>query len=885
MTLFAQIPLKNRQILGCVAYEILSVPEVAEEGAAQAQKDNETGFYNLLGELYRYSIPDATVLELLWSAQPVQNQPHPAQLHLYAVLRMICPAETELSQRITVAAENLKAHLEATGVQFCEISLENLQKMLPDGTAFVNAVTKSERCTMHAQGAFAYYFVEPLPPHGNDDFSMLSRTMAEMPGSAVSFQLLPTRYTLQESSAVVEMQSLLTQITTGTTIGGQAYRDPLAQPALQATSYVAGQLHQPVFAYNILILGTQSQCAALTAQVINVLRCGQGKNFITVNLNAERLDLRHQFAWYPWTLNQKLIRIYRNAQLWKRVRLPQALFRLPALLCTEEATTFFRLPLGGKNVAGVRSHKSVQNVQHLDDRVVDSNNILFGTMIGGGATIGCPPESLTKHMLVVGKPGTGKTTFSVNLLLQLYKKGIPFLAVEPTKTEYRAMIDAIPDLQVFTPGSNGVSPFVINPFIPPRGITVEQFIPSLVSAFKAAFSMPSPLDTIFQAAIQEAYVQYGWRDYSTAQDPDVTPFGLHEFILVFKNLIAREKYSAEVKGNLQSGGVLRLRNLIEQNANIYDTTQSVPLEDILAHPTVLELNAIDNEEQKSVLMALLLINICVYTKHNHVGDGKLKNAILIDEAHVLFKAENSGESGSATVRSLENMLAEIRSYGTSIIIADQSPAAVGAEVVKNTEVKTIFQLVDVSDRKTIATTTNMTTEQETQIPRLGVGEAFISYGLLAEPALVQTPDIREEAGIRLSVSNEEVHRRMTYWDSHAGILIPFLECTHSVACQGKCDLKLRSDASFYAARFAQMYGEKITDAKSLCAYARAIDGWLDAQTGQMSADCRAKLHNCAKIRLIRRMMQQRDIPQRGPAYEKMLQAALAETPSSQDRKP
>lgn len=186
------------------------------------------------------------------------------------------------------------------------------------------------------------------------------------------------------------------------------------------------------------------------------------------------------------------------------------------------------------------------------------------------------------------------------------------------------MIDAIPDLQIFTPGNNGVSPFVINPFIPPRGITVEQFIPSLASAFKAAFSMPSPLDTIFQAAIQEAYVQYGWRDYSTAQDPDVTPFGLHEFILVFKKLITREKYSAEVKGNLQSGGVLRLRNLIEQNANIYDTTQSVPLEDILAHPTVLELNAIDNEEQKSVLMALLLINICVYTKHNHVGDGTLK---------------------------------------------------------------------------------------------------------------------------------------------------------------------------------------------------------------------------------------------------------------------
>ena len=69
----------------------------------------------------------------------------------------------------------------------------------------------------------------------------------------------------------------------------------------------------------------------------------------------------------------------------------------------------------------------------------------------------------------------------------MYKREIPFLVIEPTKTEYRALIDRIPDLQIFTPGKNKVSPFVINPFLPPKGITVEQYIPSLLSAFKAAF--------------------------------------------------------------------------------------------------------------------------------------------------------------------------------------------------------------------------------------------------------------------------------------------------------------------------------------------------------------------------------------------------------------
>ena len=120
----------------------------------------------------------------------------------------------------------------------------------------------------------------------------------------------------------------------------------------------------------------------------------------------------------------------------------------------------------------------------------------------------------------------------------MYKREIPFLVIEPTKTEYRALIDRIPDLQIFTPGKNKVSPlqiftpgknkvspFVINPFLPPKGITVEQYIPSLLSAFKEAFSMLSPLDTIFQQAVQEAYIKYGWRDYSTVEDPYVKKFG------------------------------------------------------------------------------------------------------------------------------------------------------------------------------------------------------------------------------------------------------------------------------------------------------------------------------------------------------------------------
>lgn len=56
-------------------------------------------------------------------------------------------------------------------------------------------------------------------------------------------------------------------------------------------------------------------------------------------------------------------------------------------------------------------------------------------------------------------------------------------------------------------------------------------------------------------------------------------------------------------------------------------------------------------------------------------------------------------------KSLEDMIAEIRSYGTSIIIADQSPTKVGRNIVANTNVKVIFKLVEKENKDAISTAT------------------------------------------------------------------------------------------------------------------------------------------------------------------------------------
>ena len=77
------------------------------------------------------------------------------------------------------------------------------------------------------------------------------------------------------------------------------------------------------------------------------------------------------------------------------------------------------------------------------------------------------PQSLfQKHAFVCGVTGSGKTNTCMNLLKNLH---LPFLGIEPVKTEYRQMLNFMPELKVFTLRRETVSPFRINPFEFSRG--------------------------------------------------------------------------------------------------------------------------------------------------------------------------------------------------------------------------------------------------------------------------------------------------------------------------------------------------------------------------------------------------------------------------------
>ena len=656
--------LKDNRYLGVSVLELLSYPEVPTSLPEREvfQGNILKGFKHALSELHKLGGND-TVYESLWITEAVSNQLFASSVRIFFVLRKIGSDKNTLVSSIEHLKKHFASFLSSRQYVANEMRVDELVSLVSGvNKEHLCGIVKTERYAANSASAYPHYFTDVIPGNNTENFDALIEALSETNASAISFQLFPTVLTDSEKTIINELTNELSQLSMGAIVNNQLYKDTAAVEPSKFYSYYNERKTSPMFSYNLLVFGNTETCERLSSKIISFLQSGTERvnsaDFACIDLTKENVNLVKSFPNYVWNINAKLQYQYRDLRFQKAIPFAAHLKRVPYLISLNEASAFFRLPMYEKSMSALRNAAIHQTHEQFADEVVNGKGIVFGQASAKGTEvfIGCPEGYFAKHAMIVGSPGSGKTTFSVGLLLQFHKKGIPFLAIEPTKNEYRAMIDAIPELQIFTPGKNHVSPFILNPFIPPRGIRVEQYIPSLASAFKAAFSMPNPLDLAFLKSIKECYTQYGWKDYSMVGDEGTKIFGLYEFILVFKEQIKSIYSDPTVRGKIESAGVLRLTNLMEQNSNIYDAVNTVSIEDILTKPTVLELNAIENSEQKALLMALILIMVCVHTYNNQAGDGELKNILLIDEAHVLLGnnrnvvSENKADSEGATIR-------------------------------------------------------------------------------------------------------------------------------------------------------------------------------------------------------------------------------------------
>lgn len=358
-------------------------------------------------------------------------------------------------------------------------------------------------------------------------------------------------------------------------------------------------------------------------------------------------------------------------------------------------------------------------------------------------------QDLTRHALLVGITGSGKTNTGFYLLQQLaqHDPPIPFLVIEPAKREYRRLFEHASvgqHLQVFTVGeeTSQAAPFRINPFEIQPGVPVQTHIDLLKSVFNASFGMWSPLPQVLERAIIAIYQDKGWDPVQNTNwrgqlnngwHPEAQPTMTDLFNKV-GDLVPSLGYDEETSRNVRTALETRINSLrVGAKGMMLDTSLSVPIETLINYPTILELEGIGDDDEKVFFMGLILTRLYEYYRSQPGGDGSLRHITVIEEAHRLLSNAPPGSSAEVgnprgkAVETFVNMLSEVRAYGEGFIIAEQIPTKLAPDVIKNTALKIMHRTVSSDDRIAMGNAMNLSNEQLRQVVALETGQAVV-YG-------------------------------------------------------------------------------------------------------------------------------------------------------------
>jgi DNA helicase HerA-like ATPase len=433
------------------------------------------------------------------------------------------------------------------------------------------------------------------------------------------------------------------------------------------------------------------------------------------------------------------------------------------------------------------------SVFDVDFKPLQSPGLDLGQILWNNREIGqrykLTKNDLTRHGVVIGVTGSGKTTTLLHMLnlLNHSRPPVPFLVIEPAKTEYRTLLNSIdngkatgpiPNLRVYTLGSDNVSPFRLNPFEfdlgeEPDNSPLLSHIDFLKAVFNAAFILYAPMPYVLETALHEVYEDKGWnlatetnvrlndKDWSQRNRYPIFPT-LTDLYFKVEEVIARLGYEAKLQQDVTAGLKARIGALrIGAKGLMLDTPRGIPFQMLLNNPVVLEMENIGNDDEKTFLMGLILARLYGY-RRLQAGEGKLRHGLqhilVIEEAHRLLKNVNTQvdvEASNPRAQAIEtfvNMLSEVRYYGQGVLVAEQIPSKLTPDVIKNTNLKLVHRLLAQDDRHALGESMNMNEMQMKRLATLAPGQAVVFAEGDDHPLLMKIENFKETHHLKTPLS-------------------------------------------------------------------------------------------------------------------------------------
>lgn len=417
------------------------------------------------------------------------------------------------------------------------------------------------------------------------------------------------------------------------------------------------------------------------------------------------------------------------------------------LLTAKELSAIAGLP--ECEVPGIPCYPAAQFGLNTDS---NEKGMLLGTLINAGIPMPdyhfyLPQSILNRHVLVAGVTGSGKTTTCQRILKEA---DCPFLVIEPAKTEYRALLHTgmHDKIFIFTLGNENHAPFRLNPFEIMQGENFTSHVDMLTAAFTSAFPMEAALPQVLEEALYCCYEKYGWIE-STGKnrfaDQPFTEDGryfptLSDLVAVIPEVVKKKKFSPQMEGDYIGSLRGRVAALLKgSKGRMLNCRKSIDFSWLIDQCVILEMEDLRSGNDKAFVMGLVLSRVAETIKLRHHYDSAFRHITLIEEAHRLLSKISPAESSArqSAVETFTDLLAEVRKYGESLIIADQIPNKLAADVLKNTNTKIIHKLFAEDDKRAVGEAMMMEREQQSYLASLLPGETVIFTEGTPKPVNVQ----------------------------------------------------------------------------------------------------------------------------------------------------
>jgi len=332
-----------------------------------------------------------------------------------------------------------------------------------------------------------------------------------------------------------------------------------------------------------------------------------------------------------------------------------------------------------------------------------------------GETFDVSLSSISRHMVMFGATGSGKSNTGKQLVRLLALKGIPVLIFD-FHNEYSDVVGSLGGEVIKLDGSKRLD--VLHPF---PIADFSDHVSVVTDAFNNVFHFSASQYFMFRETLAGTLAASRMSD---------TLAGLPQVVEALDQYYPKSFYENETKFAL----LRRLKPLVEGEAKkAFVSGDAIKVENLLSTTCDLRLGDLKDADLRNLFSTVTLALLYEYRLLQ--GMSPLRHATLVEESQNVVPYRDRTQEASL----FEKMFFEMRKYGESLILVAQFPSQVFPDIVKSAGVKVIHRMTETSDSGVAMDMVGLNRRLYFQLKHLPVGRAVVLTDLDEEPLTVQFP--------------------------------------------------------------------------------------------------------------------------------------------------